>query len=52
VAQEVQLVANIERAAEYARLIALGVDPIWAAMSADEHGEKKERRLKKKPLPE
>ncbi|WP_454005023.1 phage tail tape measure protein [Alcaligenes sp. Marseille-Q7550] len=40
-AQEVQLVANIERAAEFARLIALGVDPIWASLSADEHGEKK-----------
>lgn len=50
VAQEVQLVANIERAAEYARLIALGVDPIWAAMSADEHGEKKRAEAQEKAL--
>lgn len=50
VAQEVQLVANIERAAEYARLIALGVDPIWAAMSADEHGEKKRAKAQEKAL--
>lgn len=40
-AQEVQLIANTERAAEFARLMALGVDPIWASLSADEHGEKK-----------
>lgn len=50
VAQEVQLVANIERAAEYARLIALGVDPIWAAMSADEHGEKKRAEAQEEAL--
>jgi lambda family phage tail tape measure protein len=37
----VQLIANTERAAEFARLMALGVDPIWASLSADEHGEKK-----------
>lgn len=50
VAQEVQLVANIASAAEYARLIALGVSPIRAALDADELGEKKGAEAQEKAL--